>query len=335
MFRDRQGSRRPIARIGGTRGPLLRRLLEDGRRDRRRRPAPLVRGRLQPARPRRPPAQALGPEDRRDRPGRRQGLGEVRHPARPGDGTGRRSARSSPASSTSSWATSTRSTSKGRSKLLKESLKALGSDAVVEIVPGKDHMNLLDRRPRRAARPRDEGGGRGRSLSPRGLSHLAFRAVDSLCVNSFGSAWSSVPEVVRGQFQAQDLVGAGLLAGTRAEPVAVPVQPLQVEHRLRHPPCDATAASAARCSCTPPRCWPGTCPTAPPTPGRTTPAPARSTRARDPPHRTSLISGSPARRPAVRQPPPPGHRLTPLRIAARPTPVAGASGPGSSGREGP
>ena len=45
-----------------------------------------------------------------------------------------------------------------------------------------------------------------------------------------------LPEVVRGQVQAQRPVRADVLPRTRAERTAVPVQPLQVEHRLRHPP---------------------------------------------------------------------------------------------------
>ena len=45
-----------------------------------------------------------------------------------------------------------------------------------------------------------------------------------------------LPEVERGQLQAQRLVRADVLPRAGAERVAVPVQPLQVEHRLRHPP---------------------------------------------------------------------------------------------------
>ena len=46
----------------------------------------------------------------------------------------------------------------GAVKLLKESLAKLGSDAVVEIVPDRDHSTLLDRRARPAAGPRDARG---------------------------------------------------------------------------------------------------------------------------------------------------------------------------------
>ena len=158
MFRDRDGKRRPIARRGDAAGPVLRRLLADGGRDRRRRPAPLVRGRLQPARPRRPPPAALGPRRPARSTPRSPAPGRRTTSASSWSGTGRRSARSSPASSTSSPATSTRSTSKVRSRLLKASLAALGSDAVVEIVPGKRPQHDPRRRARRAVRPRDEGG---------------------------------------------------------------------------------------------------------------------------------------------------------------------------------
>ena len=58
--------------------------------------------------------------------------------------TGPHSAPSSRASSTSSRAVSIRSISKAPSKLLKESLTRLGSDAVVEIIPGRDHGSILD-----------------------------------------------------------------------------------------------------------------------------------------------------------------------------------------------
>ncbi len=60
---------------------LVRRLLADGRRHRLGRAARLVRGGLQPARSRRPAAQALGPVHRRRRPRRRQDVGSLRHPA--------------------------------------------------------------------------------------------------------------------------------------------------------------------------------------------------------------------------------------------------------------
>ena len=124
MFRDRDGKRRPIARMGRQAGPLLRRLLADGRRDRRRRPAPLVRGRLQPARARRPPAPALGPRHRRDRPRGRQGLGGVRHPARPRAELADARPEARRQAPRHHRRRSTRSTSKVPSRLLKESLAA-------------------------------------------------------------------------------------------------------------------------------------------------------------------------------------------------------------------
>ncbi len=50
----------------------------------------------------------------------------------------------------------------GAVKLLKESLARLGSDAVVEIIPNRDHGTLLDPAARTAPGPRDERGGRRR-----------------------------------------------------------------------------------------------------------------------------------------------------------------------------
>ncbi len=115
MFRDRAGQAAADRPDGRGSRALLRRFLPDGRRHRLGRPARLVRGRLQPARRRRAGRASSGTAPPAPSTPRSPGRGKPTTSGWSSSATGRRSARSSRGSSTSSWATSIRSTSKGPS----------------------------------------------------------------------------------------------------------------------------------------------------------------------------------------------------------------------------
>ena len=136
VHRRARASRGRIARRGGKPVALLPAVLGHGGGHGPRRAARLVRGRLQPARPGRQAAPALGPQDRRDRRRGRPSLGEVRHP--PGAGAELEDARPEARGKLHVYMGDEDTFYlEGATRLLKESLAKLGSDAVVEMFPAR------------------------------------------------------------------------------------------------------------------------------------------------------------------------------------------------------
>ena len=144
MFRDRQGQKRPIARMGilpvifYDRFSKMEEVMGPGGQ------LGSFEAVFSPVGADGQPRKLWNRDYRRDRSRRRQGLGGLRHPP----DSGAELARARPEARGQDPRDHRRHgylLSRGRRELLKDSLASLKSDAVVEIVPGRDHGTVLDR----------------------------------------------------------------------------------------------------------------------------------------------------------------------------------------------
>ena len=144
MFTDADGQAAAASpAAAASRRPVVQAVLRHGRGHGPRRAARLVRGGVQRRGRRRPAAAAVGPQHRRDRSRRGPELGEVRHPPRAG--TKLEDARPQAGRQAARLHGDGRHFLPGRGDGAAEGVaKKLGSDAVVELFPGRDHGNLVE-----------------------------------------------------------------------------------------------------------------------------------------------------------------------------------------------